>query len=105
MPDQRGMDATENITPQTIEAMTEHAEYGGFGYLGHSDRTHESDRALATAANLLGLTADDVFLWANSRYARHAMDVMPKHPVASDFEAAMMNPRRGLPALRAEVAR
>lgn len=99
------MDATGNITPATIENMTNDAEFGGFGYLGHSDRTERTDARLATAANRLGLTTADVFLWANSRYARHAMDQMGRTATIAQMTDALTNDRRGLPALRKEIAR
>ena len=57
-----------------LTALINRDEYGGFGYLGHEFRGHASDVNLVKAANEMGLGIEDLFLWANSRYARHFMD-------------------------------
>lgn len=87
------------ITYQDIENLVERDEYMGFGYLGNSRRRHDHDRLLATAANHLGLSLDDVFLWANSRPARHFMDWWE-----NDFQELCEQLDRKLPGLRLEVA-
>lgn len=67
------------ITYRDIESLTHNADFGGFGYLGHSMRTHDADVALATAANDLGLTLAQVFEWANSKPGRWFGDSMTFH--------------------------
>jgi hypothetical protein len=51
--------------------------WGGFGYLGGTRRSSRSDKYLAEAANELGLDREEIFLWANSKPARHFMDGYP----------------------------
>lgn len=63
-----------NHTATTIAKMTDHEDFGGFGYLGHENRTGISDAQLAEAANDLRIPAVELFMWANSRCARHFMD-------------------------------
>lgn len=93
------------ITTGQINDMTERPEHHGFGYLGHEHRTAQSDRTLRDAANQLGLSNADVFLWANSRYARHWMDVR-EQPTLEDFIHVLRDDtKRGLPALQIEEAR
>ena len=64
------------ITYHDIEKMTHREDFGGFGYLGHSMRTHDADVALAEAANQLGLSTEHVFEWANSKPGRWFGDNM-----------------------------
>lgn len=99
------MDATGNITPQTIEAMTERAEFGGFGYLGHSDRASRTDVALAEVVTDLGWTLDEVFEWVNSRPARHFMDVAPTLHSGAFRDALRAELPKQIGWIRAEIAR
>ena len=84
--------------PAWIRNMTLLDEWGGWGYLGHELRTEATDLALANVAAMRALTPSDVFLWANSRYARHFADAGCFTP--ADFAASL---DRYLPALRAEA--
>lgn len=86
----------EKVTFQDIEGME--AKSGGFGYLGHENRNHATDLQLAQAAQDLGLSYDDVFLWADSRSARHFMDGAPAG--ASNFANQI---KKDLPTLKKEV--
>lgn len=97
---------TGPVTPSDIEQMARRDDFGGWGYLGHGDRTHDSDVALADAANHLGIDAEDTFLWANSRPGRHFMDGAADDYTTDDFRRALTaDINRWLPALRAEVGR
>jgi hypothetical protein len=51
--------------------------FGGWGYLGHRNRTLKTDILLLEAANKLNFTNEDLFSWANSISARHFMDHNP----------------------------
>src|SRR5258706_436437 len=44
------------------------------GYINNSGRTQATDKALLGAANQLGLSEDDVTMWAESSGGRHFMD-------------------------------
>lgn len=68
------MTTSAPITYEQIEAFADDDEFMGFGFIGHSRRRHRHDVALAEAANRNELQLDEVFLWANSRWARHFMD-------------------------------
>lgn len=89
------------IGTSDIKAMTDNSDWLGWGYLGHELRSDETDEKLAAAANWLGLDEADVFLWANSRLARHFMDGYGPEVTSKGFEAAL---DEGLPTLRAEAA-
>jgi hypothetical protein len=75
---------------------------GMFGYLGHELRSDETDAALLRAAADMGLTREDVLLWASSRSARFAMDgFIPSAYPTVQFRRWL---REHLPELRAECA-
>ncbi len=65
-----------NITQAVFQNLITRQEFEDFngGYLGHSNRTETNDKRLLKAAIDLGLSMDQLYLWANSRNARHAMD-------------------------------
>lgn len=54
------------------DLKTFHSE--GYGYLGHQGRTPISDETLVAAANEIGISADELNLWVDSSFARHAMN-------------------------------
>jgi len=89
------------ITVELINGLAEHPDHEGWGYLGHYSRTDRTDRVLAAVATECGLTIDDVFLWANSRSARHFMDNRAGANLEARLTTALL---RDLPGLRAEVA-
>ncbi len=62
------------LTTIALTKMMDNKKFGGFGYLGHTDRTQHTDALLINAANFVGASEDEVFEWANSRYARHFTD-------------------------------
>jgi hypothetical protein len=62
------------LTYTDIEDMRQHKDYAGFGYIGHESRCHASDVWLAKAANKAKLTAEQTFMWANSKFGRRFMD-------------------------------
>lgn len=86
------------ITADDIRSLEERDEWGGWGYLGSSDRTPVEDAKLAQAATKSGLSLDDVFLWANSTYGRHFADNAPQ-----SIRAYRAELDRWLPSLRAET--
>lgn len=92
--------STNAITINDLGAMTDHPDWGGWGYLGHESRTAATDAELVAAANDANVDATDLFLWANSRCARHFMDMYPD-PRFGGFGDELA---RSLPVLRAEVA-
>jgi len=111
------MQTTAKISYRDIERLADHDDFGGFGYLGNSERNHDTDSILARTANDQGLTLDEVFLWANSRMARHFADCMladlgelldDKHlPTHDGLDLQLRMQRditRWLPSLKAEVA-
>jgi hypothetical protein len=66
--------------------MKREPEYTGIGgYLNSSFRSDVSDAQLLMAGETLGLTYSELFLWVNSRYARHFMDSEP-HSVSQYVE-------------------
>lgn len=69
------------INIEKIKEMTRYRTYLGFGYLGAVERDDETDEMLVEAANSLGLSVYEVFLWANSRCGRKFMD--PHKPKSS----------------------
>lgn len=76
----------------------------GFGYLGHLERNQgmDTDAALLEVANGLGLNSTDLWLWADSRPARHFMDGAPTHDAGSFRRELAIDISRHLPSLRAE---
>lgn len=64
------------LTKQDLTRMKYEKAYEGFGYLGHEKRNEWTDEKLLKAANELNLSYADLFLYANSRPARHTMDVL-----------------------------
>ena len=86
------------LTVADIEAGYEHAEYGGWGYLGErehaftddsvSPQTGEAaDRVALRLANEQGMTADQFFAWLNSRPGRHYGDLALHGETATQVEA------------------
>lgn len=71
------------LTSATLDALTEHDEWLGFGYLGERqlDRRTPAEVAAADAvvldhANRRGLTVEQLFTWANSKDGRWFGDCM-----------------------------
>ena len=69
------------LTTADLDRMYRNDEWEGFGYLG--ERRHQTQEARDAAdtkvlaeANRLGLTADQLFEWANSRPGRWYGDCM-----------------------------
>ena len=75
-------------------------ENGGFGYLGHSARSEQTDEALVESCNLLEMSAEEMFLWANSSFARHLMDKLGRGASSSEL---MTDIEKHLPDLLSEV--
>lgn len=58
-----------------FEIMKRDKEYTGIGgYLNSEFRSARTDNSLLAAAAELELSYAHLFLWVNSRYARHGMD-------------------------------
>lgn len=65
------------LTPADFDKMTTNEAWLGFGYLGERRNAREAGRDTTTAdesaiaeANRLGLTAEELFEWANSKIGR-----------------------------------
>jgi hypothetical protein len=100
-----GKPSPAKITYEQIEELRTRGEWRGFGYLGHENRRHATDVVLASVATLMSLSIDEVFLWANSRPARHFMDEWGFDAGAQPtiFAHALANQlREELPRLRNE---
>lgn len=84
---------------QLFDLMKREPEYTGIGgYLNSPNRTRSTDFLLMAACQELKLRYSQLFLWVNSRYARHFMD---GEPIAL---AAFMNELRStIPDLEAEI--
>ncbi len=79
----------------TMQADPEWTGIGG--YLKASNRNRETDIRLLDAAFALGLKYSDLFLWCNSRYARHFMDANQ-----TSFQDFIKELRIAIPALKEE---
>jgi hypothetical protein len=79
------------LTTADLEAMYRNDEWEGFGYLGgrrnalsnedpespaQPERVAEADAKALAEANRLGMTAEDLFEWANSKAGRWYGDCM-----------------------------
>lgn len=79
--------------------MKRESEYTGIGgYLNSSFRSDVSDAQLLIAVETLGINYSDLFLWVNSRYARHFMDTNPM-----DVEKYVDELRNCIPQLKEET--
>jgi len=58
------------FTQDTLGGFEERSDFLGYGYLGNSFRTEETDRYLVKAANKLDIAEEDLFEWCNSKYGR-----------------------------------
>lgn len=82
--------------------MRNDPEYTGIGgYLNNENRNSHTDQKLISAALTdLRLSYQDLFLWVNSRYARHFMNNVDRN---TPIEAFVEELRISIPALREEV--
>jgi hypothetical protein len=79
--------------------MKREPKYTGIGgYLNSDNRNDVTDAQLLIAVEHLGLTYSDLFLWCNSRNARHFMDNAPL-----EVRLFVEEIKASLPALRNEV--
>lgn len=73
-------------TAQSISQMEEHPEYQGYGYLGHANRTPETDKALASAANDAGLDHHQLMAHVLSPSGRNMMKSHPADAAPGESE-------------------
>lgn len=57
-------------TQETLRRFEDRPDFMGYGYLGNSFRTEDTDRYLLKAANAHGISEEDLFEWCNSKYGR-----------------------------------
>lgn len=83
---------------KTLPYANDPAWTGIGGYLKASNRTRVSDENLVQAAFYLRFTYQELFLWCNSRCARHFMDA--NKTGVNDFARALVS---DMPGLKEEV--
>lgn len=54
----------------TLDEFEDREDFLGYGYLGNSFRTGDTDRYLIKAANFHGIEKEDLFMWCNSKWGR-----------------------------------
>lgn len=84
------------VTFEDLARMAHHPEYAGWGYLGHPNRTHITDRALLGVAKARCWDFDQVFGFVNSKLGRwcgdelgaqvHAVDIIMRYMSQYGFE-------------------
>jgi len=68
-----GVDAKVH-SAESVAALENHEDHQGYGYLGHSSRTPETDAQVAEAANRAGLSPHHLAAHLLSKSGRHLMD-------------------------------
>jgi hypothetical protein len=88
-----------------FDLMKRDPEYTGIGgYLNASNRNSATDKALVCAADLLALSYQDLFLWVNSRCARHFMDRL-EIATPETLQELVFELKRTIPILKKETAK
>jgi hypothetical protein len=92
--------ARKLLTTADLDAMHEHEDWAGHGYL--FERTYHdpeevaaADYMILTFANEIGMTDHELFEWANSKAGRWFGDVV--FSGGNKYDAAMYLPRSGRP--------
>ena len=65
---------TMGLAEDTLKFFEKDSEWLGYGYLGSSYRTVDTDRYLIKAANHYNMSKEDLFMWCNSKYGRWAAE-------------------------------